>query len=440
MGLSHLLIGTNLFIMLSNSKKKICVVGLGYVGLPLFLAFNKKFSNVVGFDIDNKRVSQLKNQIDSNREITKKNLILKKSSKITNNIDHIKNSNIYILTLPTPIDNQKKPDLRILRQATIQVSKFLKQGDIIVYESTVYPGLTEEVLIPLIERYSKMRLNEGFFCGYSPERINPGDKKNTITNISKIVSGSDSKTCNVLYKIYKKIIKTKVIKASSIKHAEAAKVIENIQRDVNISLFNELSILFSKIGLSTKEIIKLASTKWNFIRFKPGLVGGHCIGVDPYYLTYKAKKLNIKTHMILAGRKVNDQMHNHVSKNFIKLLKKKYIMKKKMKVLILGFSFKENCSDFRNTQVIKIYRKLKRKNFKVDIYDPLVNSKAVFKTYNVKMLKKISNKYHGIIICVNHKEFKKKFTLNKLNNHLIKKNVIYDLKWMLKKDKNVITL
>ncbi len=421
-------------------SKKICIIGLGYVGLPLFLEFNKKFSNVIGFDIDNKRIIQLKKGFDKNLEIKKKDLKLKKNNFFCNDIKEIKKSNIYIFTLPTPIDKNKNPDLKILKKATIQISKHLKFGDIIIYESTVYPGLTEEVLVPLIEKYSKLKLNSGFYCGYSPERVNPGDKKKTIKNISKIVAGSNKKTTNILFDIYKKIIKSKVIKASTIRYAEAAKVIENIQRDVNISLFNEFAILFSKMKLNTQEVINLASTKWNFVKYQPGLVGGHCIGVDPYYLTYKAKAYNLKPNIILAGRKTNDQMYNYVSRTFLKFLNKNFKKINKKKVLILGFSFKENCSDFRNSQVIKIYKNLIRKNLKVDIYDPMVDSKKVREIHKIDLIKGVKDKYHGIIICVKHKLFLKKFNLNKLNSHLIKKNVIYDLKWMLPNDKNIMTL
>ena len=421
-------------------KQQISVIGLGYVGLPLFSAFNKKNFNVCGFDIDNKRIEQLKRKIDVNNEILKKDLKLKKKNYFTSKKKDIKDCKIYIFTLPTPINYKKEPDLRILKKATIEISKILKFGDTIVYESTVYPGLTEEILIPLIEKYSNLKLNHGFFCGYSPERINPGDKKNTLTKISKIVSGSNKRTLNYLYKIYNKIIQSKVIKASSIKHAEAAKIIENIQRDINISFFNELSILFSKMGLDTKEIIELASTKWNFIKFQPGLVGGHCIGIDPYYLTYKANNLNVKTKMILAGRKVNDEMHNYVSNKFLSILKKNYFDIKNKRVLLLGFAFKENCSDFRNTQVFKIYNNLKQNKISVDIYDPSVDSRKVFKEYGLKMLKKIKKKYHGVMICVGHKIFKKKFNNNKINNFLIKKDVIFDLKWILESNERITTL
>ena len=420
--------------------KKICVVGLGYVGLPLFLSLDKKFHDVKGFDIDKKRIFELKKGLDVNKEISKKDLKIRNKNNFTNKLSDIKKGNLYIFTLPTPIDKNKNPDLKILKKATIQISKLLKHGDTVVYESTVYPGLTEEVLVPIIEKYSKMKLNIGFFCGYSPERINPGDKKNTLKNISKIVSGSNKKTTELLYNLYKKIINSKVVKASSIKHAEAAKVIENIQRDINISFLNELSILFSKIGLNTKEVIDLASTKWNFIKFQPGLVGGHCIGVDPYYLTHKAKSLNIKPQMILAGRRVNDQMYSFVCKKFLKILRKNYSTVKKKSVLILGFTFKENCSDFRNTQVIKIYKNLKKNKLKVDIYDPMVDPIKVSKEYKVKILKSIKKKYHGIIICVNHRIFKQSLNLKKLNKYLFKKDVIYDLKWMLKDNKNITLL
>jgi UDP-N-acetyl-D-galactosamine dehydrogenase len=421
-------------------QNKICVIGLGYVGLPLFLAFNKNKFDVCGYDTDKIRIKQLNIGIDNNNEVSQKDIKLNKSNFFTSKIDDIKSSNTFIFTLPTPINKNKKPDLSILKKATIDISKILKFGDTIIYESTVYPGLTEEILIPLIEKYSNLKLNNGFFCGYSPERINPGDKKKSLTNISKIVSGSNKKTLNYLYKIYNAIIKSKVIKASSIRHAEAAKIIENIQRDINISFFNELSMLFYKMGLNTREIIKLASTKWNFINFKPGLVGGHCIGVDPYYLTYKADKLNVETKMILAGRKVNDEMYKYVSNRFIKILKQNYSNIKKKKILILGFAFKENCSDFRNTQVIKIYNQLIKANLSVDVYDPLIDSKKVYQKYQLKMLKEVKKKYNGVIVCNNHDVFKYKFNKDKINDFLIKKDVIFDLKWFLDFNPKIETL
>ena len=426
--------------MMNLNNSKICVVGLGYVGLPLFLAFNKKHKDVCGYDVDSDRILQLQKGNDCNKEILGQKLNLRNGNFFTNKIEDVKKSNIYIFTLPTPINIKKKPDITILKIATKQISQFLKIGDIVIYESTVYPGLTEEVLIPIIEKHSKLKLNQGFFCGYSPERINPGDKKNTLENITKIVSGSNSEVCNFIYKLYKTIIKAKVYKATTIKHAEAAKVIENVQRDINISFINELAIFFNKIGIDTKEVIELASSKWNFIKYQPGLVGGHCIGVDPYYLTYKAKKENFTPKTILSGRKVNDEMSAYVSSQFINFLKKKYKKTKSKKVLILGLSFKENCTDFRNTQVVKIVNILKKNNLKVDIFDPLVDAKKVYKEYNIKLLEKVSSKYHGVIICVGHEVFKKNFNQKKLQKFLYKKNVIYDLKWILKKNEDIETL
>lgn len=422
------------------NKKKICIIGLGYVGLPLFVAFKKKYLNVCGYDINRKRVFELTKGYDSNNEIKKKDLLFNNKSFLTSCIENIKQHNIYIFTLPTPINTNKTPDIKILTEATKKISSFLKVGDVIVYESTVYPGLTNEILIPIIEKNSGLKLNKDFFCGYSPERINPGDQKHTLENISKIVSGSNKATTNLIFQIYQKILKAKVYKASSIKHAEAAKVIENVQRDINVSFVNELSILFNKLNINTREVLELASTKWNFLKFQPGLVGGHCIGVDPYYLTYKAKLHKYYPKTILSGRKVNDNMSNYVSNFFYNYLKKKIEHTLNPRVLILGFSFKENCSDFRNTQVIKVYKNLCKKKLKVDIYDPLVDRNKVYFEYNINILKKITRKYDGVIICVAHNIFKKLFSKNNIKKFLNKKHVIYDMKWLLKKNKNILNL
>ena len=422
------------------NKKKICIIGLGYVGLPLFVSFKKKYFNVCGYDVDKKRVLELTKGYDSNNEVKKKDLLLNNKSFLTSRIKDIEEHNIYIFALPTPINNKKIPDIKILTDATKKVSSILKTGDVIIYESTVYPGLTDDVLIPIVEKNSGLKLNKDFFCGYSPERINPGDKKHTLENISKIVSGSNKVATNLIFEIYRKIIKAKVYKASTIKHAEAAKVIENVQRDINISFVNELSILFNKLNINTREVLELASTKWNFIKFQPGLVGGHCIGVDPYYLTYKAKQHKYFPRTILSGRKVNDNMSNYVSNIFYNSLKKKNKYVLKLKVLILGFSFKENCSDFRNTQVIKVYKNLRKKKIKVDVYDPLVDRNKVYLEYNIKILKKITHKYDGVIICVAHNIFKKLFSQNNIKKFLNKKHVIYDMKWLLKKNKNILNL
>ena len=422
------------------NKKKICIIGLGYVGLPLFVSFKKKYLNVCGYDVDKKRVLELSKGYDCNNEIKKKDLLLNNKSFLTSRIKDLEKHNIYIFALPTPINNKKIPDIRILTDATKKVSSILKVGDVIIYESTVYPGLTDEVLIPIIEKNSGLKLNKDFFCGYSPERINPGDKKNTLENISKIVSGSNKITTNLIFKIYQKIIKAKVYKATTIKHAEAAKIIENVQRDINISFVNELSILFNKLNINTREVLELASTKWNFIKFQPGLVGGHCIGVDPYYLTYKAKQHKYFPRTILSGRKVNDNMSNYVSNFFYNSLKEKNKIVLNLKVLILGFSFKENCSDFRNTQVIKVYKNLCKKKLKVDIYDPLVDRNKVYFKYNINILKKITRKYDDVIICVAHNIFKKLFSQNNIKKFLNKKHIIYDMKWLLKKNKNILNL
>ena len=397
--------------------KKVAVVGLGYVGLPLLKQFHKFRFNAIGFDIDKKKVKSL---IYNN---------FKNKKKFTANINDLNNSNFYIICVPTPINKKKKPDLRHLKNASTIVGKNLKKGDIVVYESTVFPGCTEEFCVPILEKYSNLKINKDFYCGYSPERINPEDKKYTIDKIIKVTSGSNKFSSKIIDNIYKKIIPAGTFMANSIKDAEAAKVIENIQRDLNIALINELSLIFDKMNLDIYKILKAASTKWNFINFKPGLVGGHCIGVDPYYLTYKAQQLKYKPKVILAGRKINDDMPKEISKKVINHLKKNYLKDKKKRILILGFSFKENSRDIRNTKIIDLYKHLKKKNLSIDIYDPIVDKKKVQNEYSVKLLDKINfnNAYNAIIVAVPHDEIKK---INKKKfKKICKKNcLIIDLK------------
>ncbi len=412
---------------------------MGYVGLPLAIEFGK-FYEIVAFDINKKRISELQKGFDRTLELEFNQIKSSKKINFTSNKLDLNKCNYYIITIPTPINKNNKPDLSFIKKATITVSKNLKIGDIVIYESTVYPGTTEEVCVPILEKHSGLKYNKQFYCGYSPERINPGDKKRTLTKITKIVSGSTSATTNNINNLYKKIIKAGTFKTSNIMVAEAAKVIENTQRDINIALMNEISIICSKLKISTNEVLKAAETKWNFMPFKPGLVGGHCVSVDPYYLTYKSEKLGYKPKIILAGRKLNNKMKYFVISTFLNNLKKKHIKVKNAKILLMGLTFKENCPDLRNSQSINIYNKLLEKNMKVDVYDPWVDDsecKKIIKTYTIKKIRK--NYYDAIIISVKHDIFKK-IKINKILNYCKKNNVIFDLKNILNNNNITITL
>ncbi len=413
---------------------KIAIIGLGYVGLPLALAFSKKKS-VVGFDTNRQRVKELNFGIDKNLEFKRKNFKTSKKLFFTNNINNIKSANCFIVTVPTPIDKFKKPDLSPLLNATKIVAKILKKKDLIIYESTVYPGCIEEECVPLLEGLSKLKFNKDFYCGYSPERINPGDKKHTISNIKKITSGSTPEIATKIDELYNEIITVGTHKAPSIKVAEAAKVIENTQRDLNIALINELSILFNKLNIDTQDVLDAANTKWNFLPFKPGLVGGHCIGVDPYYLTFKAKKIGYKTKVILSGRELNDSMGKHVASKLILAMKDKKIKIKGSKILIMGLTFKENCADIRNSGVKSLFDGLKKFNCNLDLHDPWTNSTDVKNIFNINPLKSLKKRnYDGIIIAVAHDIFKAK-GINFIQNLCKKNRVIYDLKNLFKSDK-----
>ena len=413
-----------------NKNTKICIIGLGYVGLPLAIAFQKYF-NVIGYDIDSSRINSLNKHIDTTEEVTKSELKKAKFIRFTSQKKKIGKVDIFIVTVPTPIFKSKTPDLRLLKKACMTVGEIINKNNIVIFESTVYPGVTEDVCAKLIEKKSGLKFNKDFFCGYSPERINPGKSEYKLENIIKITSGSSKASSVIIDKLYKKIIKAGTYFAESIKVAEAAKVIENTQRDLNISLINELSILFNKLHINTSQVLDAASTKWNFLNFKPGLVGGHCIGVDPYYLTYKSKQIGYEPRVILSGRKMNDAMSKYVSDKVISSLKKKYKIIKNKKVLILGFTFKENCKDVRNTRVFDIYRNLKLKNIKVDIYDPLVDRKDVYKNYRIKLLSKLpKNKYNLILIAVGHKNFKK------IKNNYFSGSLLFDLKSIKKNIKS----
>jgi len=418
---------------------KICIIGLGYVGLPLAVEFGKR-RKTLGFDINEKRIKDLRNGIDKTLENSKEEISEAVHLKFTSFERDLYEFNCYILTVPTPIDKFNNPDLNPIKNATKQVGKYLKKDDLVIYESTVYPGCTEEVCVPILEKESKLNFNRDFFCGYSPERINPGDKNHKITDIKKITSGSTEYISDVVNNLYKEIIPAGTHKAKSIKIAEAAKIIENTQRDLNIALINELSMFFSELDIDTESVLKAAETKWNFNSYRPGLVGGHCISVDPYYLTHKAKQINFKPEIILSGRKINDNMPNYIAKKLIQCMKTKNINIENSKILIMGLSFKENCNDIRNTQVINLYRNLINKSSKVDIYDPMIKEKDVHSMYNIKLIN-IPNKdfYDAIIIAVAHNIFRD-LGLKKIKSFCKEKSIIYDLKYLLKEEDSDLRL
>ncbi|MDC0240399.1 Vi polysaccharide biosynthesis UDP-N-acetylglucosamine C-6 dehydrogenase TviB [Candidatus Pelagibacter sp.] len=413
---------------------KLAIIGLGYVGLPLALEFSKK-KTVIGFDINKKRISELKSGIDKNLEFNKEELQKAQQLYLTFNIEDLKLANCYIITVPTPIDKFKKPDLKPIFQASEIISKFLKKKDLIIYESTVYPGCIEEECVPILEKFSNLKFNQDFFCGYSPERVNPGDKLHTISNIKKITSGSTPEVTNLVDNLYKNIITAGTHKAPSIKVAEAAKVIENTQRDLNIALINELSILFNKLNIDTQAVLDAAETKWNFLPFKPGLVGGHCIGVDPYYLTHKAESIGYKAKIILAGRELNDKMGEYVASQLVSVMKKKKIKIKNSRILIMGLTFKENCSDIRNSGVKNLFDSLKKFNCIIDLYDPWANAYDIKKIYDINPIRTLTkNSYDGLLVAVAHDEFKN-LGENTIMNLCKKTRVIYDLKNLFSSDK-----
>ncbi len=415
------------------NNTKISVVGLGYVGLPLAIEFGKKY-NVVGVDIDTSRIEELRNGYDRTKESNHDELIGSSKLVFSSNINDASDANIYIITVPTPVDKHNKPDLTPLIKATSSVAGVLKKGDIVIYESTVYPGCTEEDCVPVLENKSGLKFNLDFFCGYSPERINPGDKEHTLTKIKKITSGSTPEIAEVVDKLYDSILIAGTHKASSIKVAEAAKVIENAQRDINIAFVNELAKIFNKLEIDTSEVLAAASTKWNFLPFKPGLVGGHCIGVDPYYLAQKAQEFGYHPEIILAGRRLNDGMGAYIADEVIKLMVKQKKNIFQAKVLLLGITFKENCPDIRNSRVIDIYKQLLTYHVKVDVTDPWADFDAVKHEYGIQLMDKtdLSN-YDSVIVAVSHKEFlSMDFSVCKKSS-----TVLYDVKGLL--DKSFIT-
>jgi len=422
-----------------NSNTKICVLGLGYVGLPLAIELSKIF-DVTGFDISEKRISELSDNFDITNEFS--SLELKKCTlKFTSLQEDISDSQIYIITVPTPIDSKKIPDTSMLESASNLVGNYLSRDNIVIYESTVYPGATDEICVPILEAASGLKLNYDFYVGYSPERINPGDKEHKLRNIKKVVSSSDSKSLEIISQIYESIVDAGIHCVSSIRVAEAAKIIENTQRDVNIGLINEFSKIFSILEIDTEEVLKAAETKWNFISFRPGLVGGHCIGVDPYYLTYKAKELGYDPEIILAGRNLNDQMPEYVIKRLILEMERKSIDVSKSNLLILGYTFKENCNDVRNTKINDLYGISSEKLMRVDIFDPFVDTSELNnKSINfLDSLPKNSRKYDAVIIAVAHNQFYE-MGLEKIKSVCKANSVIFDLKYMFPKDETDIRL
>ena len=414
---------------MNNKKVKIGVVGLGYVGLPLAIEFANKFKTI-GFDIDSQRIKELQQGKDKTLEATVEELA-STSLTYTDTIEGLKTCTVYIVTVPTPIDSYKRPDLRPLINASSMLASVLKKNDVVIYESTVYPGATEDDCVPVLEKESGLTFNKDFFVGYSPERINPGDKKHRLIDIKKVTSGSTQATATFVDDLYQSIIVAGTHKASSIKVAEASKVIENTQRDLNISLINELALIFNRLNIDTQEVLDAAATKWNFLPYTPGLVGGHCIGVDPYYLTHKAQQVGYHPEVILAGRRVNDGMGRYIADSVMRLMSKKRIHIVDSNILILGIAFKENCPDLRNTRVVDLIKGLQHHNASIDIYDPWVNKDEVKNTYQLDVIGHFEKgKYHAIVLAVAHDEF---LQLGAEGIHAFgaNKHVLYDIKSVL---------
>ena len=422
--------------MLQLSELKIAIIGLGYVGLPLAVEFGKKVP-VMGFDIHQKRIDELQSGQDHTLEVSPKELKQATHLSYTTNLQQLADCNFFIVTVPTPIDEFKQPDLTPLVKASESIARVLKKGDVVVYESTVYPGATEEVCIPVLEKNSGLKFNQDFYAGYSPERINPGDKLHRVTNILKITSGSTPAVADYVDQVYNLVIEAGTHKAASIKVAEAAKVIENTQRDVHIALIqiialiNELALIFNKMGIDTEAVLQAAGTKWNFLPFRPGLVGGHCIGVDPYYLTHKAQSMGYHPEIILAGRRLNDGMGAYVVTQLVKAMLKKRIQVEDAKVLILGLSFKENCPDIRNTRIIDIVNELKEYHTQIDVYDPWVDAAEAEHEYGISPVQALENgKYDAVILAVAHHQFKD-MGVQAIRALGKSEHVLYDLKYVL---------
>ncbi len=413
---------------------RIAIIGLGYVGLPLAVEFGKKFPTI-GFDINTSRIADLNAGKDTTLETSSDEMAEAEYLSFTTKSSNLSSSNVYIITVPTPIDGSKNPDLSPVISASHLVAQYLRKGDVVIYESTVYPGATEEVCVPILEKDSGLVFNEGFYCGYSPERINPGDKERKLTNILKITSGSTPEVATLVDDLYGEIITAGTHKTSSIKVAEAAKVIENTQRDLNIALVNELSLIFNRVGIDTEEVLEAAGTKWNFLPFRPGLVGGHCIGVDPYYLTHKAESLGYHPQLISAGRRINDNMGHFVVSEVVKLMAKKKINIVDSRILMLGLTFKENCPDLRNTRVIEMINELSETyNARVDVFDPWVDKKEAREVYNLSLIEQPTvNVYDAIIVAVSHDQFKV-LGLEAVKAYAKANHVLYDIKYLFPAD------
>ena len=414
---------------------KVAIIGMGYVGLPLAIEAAKKYP-VLGFDINPERLKELNEGFDRTKEVSRDELAKASNLRFSHDPNELSDCNFFIVTVPTPIDANNKPDLKPLISASKAIGSQLTQGDIVVFESTVYPGCTEEDCVPIMEAESGLRYNIDFFCGYSPERINPGDKNRRVTDIKKVTSGSNEEIATIVDEFYKSIIKAGTHKASSIKVAEASKVIENAQRDINIAFVNELALVFEKMNLNTLEVLEAAGTKWNFLPFRPGLVGGHCIGVDPYYLTHKADSLGYHAEVILAGRRINDNMGKFIATQVVKRIGAKGLNVTQSKILVMGITFKENCPDIRNSKVFDIIKELKSFNIHVDAHDPEADTEEVKRTHNIDLVEKVSPNYEAIIVAVSHSEY------TKIDWSLIKtdQNIIYDIKGVLPKGLADITL
>ena len=425
--------------MLDLKNSKLAVIGLGYVGLPLAVEFGKK-REVLGFDINPRRIAELNKGVDNTLEVEPEELQAAVHLRYSNDLSELAAATIYIVTVPTPIDEYKNPDLTPLIRASETIGKVLKRGDIVIYESTVYPGATEEDCVPVLERVSGLRFNEDFFAGYSPERINPGDKVHRLPNIRKVTSGSTPEVADAVDALYAEIITAGTHKAPSIRVAEAAKVIENTQRDVNIALINELTLIFNKLGIDTLDVLEAAGTKWNFLPFRPGLVGGHCIGVDPYYLTHKAQSIGYHPEIILAGRRLNDNMGAYVASQLVKSMMRKCIQVQGSHVLLLGFSFKENCPDLRNTRIIDIVHELAEYNVNVDIYDPWIDAEAAKAEYGIEPISVPEvGQYDAVVLAVGHDEFKA-MGAEKIRAFGKETHVLYDLKYVLDRSESDLRL
>lgn len=425
--------------MLELKDVNLAVIGLGYVGLPLAVEFGK-YRKVVGFDINKSRIEALEFGCDATLEVSGDEL--KQADKLfySSSLDDLRNCNVYIVTVPTPIDEYKRPDLTPLLKASESIGRVLKKGDVVIYESTVYPGATEEDCVPVLEKVSGLKFNLDFFAGYSPERINPGDKEHRVTTIKKVTSGSTPEIAELVDSLYREIIVVGTHKASSIKVAEAAKVIENTQRDLNIALINELALIFNKMGIDTEAVLQAAGTKWNFLPFRPGLVGGHCIGVDPYYLTHKAQSIGYHPEIILAGRRLNDSMGSYVVSQLVKAMVKRRIHVDGSRVLVMGFTFKENCPDLRNTKVVDIVKELAEYNIQGDIYDPWINAEEALHEYGVRPVSEPEQgAYDGIILAVAHQQFKE-MGVEKIRAFGKAGHVLYDLKYLLRADESDLRL